>query len=114
TYGVGNGDLYSIRGLGYKILPMEQAINQLTCRTVDAAMLAMSDVLQPLDANSVEDIQTITYGSMTILPPGIQYVDRPLPDLSKNGIPIIGMLSQKEAINTGTYRTQAIPTYQDR
>lgn len=103
TYGIGNGDLYSIRGLGWKLFGSEQALNVVKNKMVDCTMISMSHVFQAKDGNAQEDMSSVTWGAMTVIPPDFEYKDNVVVDLTNNAIPMINMLSAQQASNTGTY-----------
>jgi len=106
TYGVGNGQYHSIRGLGYKIFPHIQMTNRLRCAMADGAMLQTSVLLQP---NSAEDVSRMTMaysGPLSFLPPGLQVVQTQYPNLAANVQPIVNEMAMVRQSNTGSYRTQ--------
>jgi hypothetical protein len=106
TYGIGNGQYHSIRGLGYKIFPHIQTTNRLRCAIADGAMLQTSVLLQP---NSAEDISRMTLaynGPMAFLPPGLQIAQTNYPNLALNVMPVVNEMAMVRQSNTGSYRTQ--------
>lgn len=105
TYGIGNGDLYSIRGLGHKLYGSEQALNVVKNKALSATMRSMSHLWQASDANGGEDFNSIVWGDDTLIPPGFEYKDNNSINLAQNAIPLINMLSSQQSANTGTYTT---------
>ena len=106
TFGVGNGQYHSIRGLGYKIFPHIQTTNRLRCAMADGAMLQSAVMLQ---TNSSEDISKMTLaynGPMAFLPPGLQIVPNNYPNLANNVLPLVNEMAMVRQSNTGSYRTQ--------
>lgn len=106
TYGIGNGQYHSIRGLGYKIFPHIQITNRLRCAMADGAMLQTSVLLQP---NSAEDVSRMTMaysGPLSFLPPGLQVVKTDYPNLAAGVMPIVNEMAMVRQSNTGSYRTQ--------
>ena len=106
TYGVGNGQYHSIRGLGYKIFPHIQMTNRLRCAMADGAMMQTSVLLQP---NSAEDISRMTMaysGPLSFLPPGLNVVKTDFNNLAANVQPIVNEMAMVRQSNTGSYRTQ--------
>jgi len=103
TYGIGNGDFYSIRGLGYKIFALEQMFNILMSRLGDSTLRSTSYLWQPQSADSLEDSNQIIWGADAMIPQGIKPVETPTSNIGQNVLPILNMLSNIESINTGTY-----------
>lgn len=103
TYGIGNGDFYSIRGLGYKIFAMEQMFNVLVSRLGDYTLRSMSTLWQPQNAEAAMDANQIIWGSDTIVPQGLNPVQQYFQNVGQNALPFINLLNNIEAMNTGTY-----------
>lgn len=106
TYGVGNGQYHSIRGLGYKIFPHIQVTNRLRCAMADGAMLQTSVLLQPQSAEDVSRMTMAYSGPLAFLPPGLQVVQTQYPNLAANVMPIVNEMAMVRQSNTGSYRTQ--------
>lgn len=106
TYGVGNGQYHSIRGLGYKIFPHIQTTNRLRCAMADGAMLQTSVLLQPQSAEDVSRMTMAYSGPLSFLPPGLQVVQTQYPNLAANVQPIVNEMAMVRQSNTGSYRTQ--------
>jgi hypothetical protein len=102
-YGVGNMDLYSVRGLGWKLFGSEQLLNVLKCKAANLTMKSMGIVWQANSENGMEDFQSITYGDDTVAPSGFTMTQMNWPNLTASAIPMIAMLSSGQQINTGTY-----------
>lgn len=103
TYGIGNGDFYSIRGLGYKIFALEQMFNVLMSRLGDSTLRSMSYLWQPASADGLADANQIVWGSDTLVPAGIKPVETFTSNIGQNALQMLNMLSNIESINTGTY-----------
>lgn len=103
TYGIGNGDFYSIRGLGYKIHAMEQMFNTIMSRWGTSVMKSSSYLWQPQSADSLEDSNQIVWGADAIIPQGLKPVQTFTQDVGGAGLSFLNMLSNIEAQNTGTY-----------
>lgn len=106
TYGVGNGQYHSIRGLGYKIFPHIQTTNRLRCAIADGAMLQTAVLLQPQTAEDVSRMTMAYSGPLAFLPPGLQVVQTQYPNLAMNVMPIVDEMAMVRQSNTGSYRTQ--------
>jgi hypothetical protein len=106
TYGVGNGQYHSIRGLGYKIFPHIQMTNRLRCAMADGAMLQTSVLLQPQSAEDVSRMTMAYSGPLSFLPPGLQVVKTDYPNLAAGVMPIVNEMAMVRQSNTGSYRTQ--------
>lgn len=106
TYGVGNGQYHSIRGLGYKIFPHIQTTNRLRCAMADGAMLQTSVLLQPQSAEDISRMTMAYSGPLSFLPPGLQIVQTNYPNLAQGVMPIVNEMAMVRQSNTGSYRTQ--------
>lgn len=106
TYGVGNGQYHSIRGLGYKIFPHIQTTNRLRCAMADGAMMQTALLLQPQTAEDVSRMTMAYSGPLAFLPPGLQVVQTNFPNLAVEVMPIVNEMAMVRQSNTGSYRTQ--------
>jgi hypothetical protein len=109
TYGVGNGTYHGIRGLGFKIYPHIQVLNRLRCGMVDGALLSSSLIVQPSDSSTraLDDLTLTYYGPYALFPPGLKIVDKAVPNLQQNIIPVINDMAMQMSNNTGAYQTHA-------
>lgn len=104
TYGIGtNGYFHSIRGLGYKIFPHVQVSNRLRNQVVDSAMLTSSLLIQPADEQALRDLALTYYGPYAVLPPGNKVIERTLPNLQNNALPVIQDMANLLQGKTGQY-----------
>ena len=103
-FGIGsNGFLHSIRGLGYKIYPHIQVSNRLRNQVVDSAMLSSSVLIQPADEQALADLSLTYYGPYAILSPGNKVIERTLPNLQNNAMPVISDMSSMLQAKSGQY-----------
>lgn len=108
-YGIGsNGLLHSIRGLGYKLFPFIQLSNRLRNQVVDGAMLSSALMVQPSTGEDISNLSLVYNGPLSILPPGINVVDRATPNLAGNVLPIIRDLEVVRSNNTGSYAAKQV------
>jgi hypothetical protein len=104
TYGIGtNGYYHSIRGLGYKIFPHIQVSNRLRNQVIDSAMLTSSLLIQPADEQALQDLALTYYGPYAVLPPGNKVIERSVPNLQANALPVIQDMSGLLQGKTGQY-----------
>lgn len=104
SYGIGsNGLLHSIRGLGYKLFPFIQLSNRLRNAVVDGAMLSSALMIQPTTGEDISNLTLMYNGPLSVLPPGLNVVDRATPNLAGNVLPIVRDLDQVRMNNTGSY-----------
>ena len=104
NFGIGtNGLLHSIRGLGYKLFPFVQLSNRMRNAVVDGAMLSSALMIQPATGEDVSNLSLVYNGPLSILPPGINVIDKVMPNLAANVLPIVRDLETVRANNTGTY-----------
>lgn len=109
SYGIGtNGLLHSVRGLGYKLFPFIQLSNRLRNAVVDGAMLSSAMMVQPSTGEDVTNLTLMYSGPLSILPPGINVVDRSTPNLAANVLPIVRDLENVRQNNTGTYSQRQV------
>lgn len=116
TFGVGtNGYYHSIRGLGYKIYPQIQASNRLRCQFFDGSMLSSSLMVQPESEDALNDLNLFYYGPYSILPPKMKVVERAVPNLANNVVPMLADINATIQNKTGSYQTSAsMPTGKER
>lgn len=109
-YGVGNGTYHGIRGLGFKIYPHIQVLNRLRCGMVDGALLSSSLIVQPSDSSTraLDDLTLTYYGPYALFPPGLKIVEKAVPNLQQNIIPVISDMAQQMQNNSGAYQTRAV------
>jgi hypothetical protein len=107
-YGVGNGTYHGIRGLGFKIYPHIQVLNRLRCGMVDGALLSSSLIVQPSDSSTraLDDLTLTYYGPYALFPPGLKIVEKAVPNLQQNIIPVINDMAMQMQNNTGAYQTR--------
>jgi hypothetical protein len=111
TFGTGNGDLHSIRGLGFKSFNLIQVMNRLQCQEVDAAQLSSTIFITPATEDNVNDIGLLRIQQgVTVLPSGYTINQQPMINVGNNVLPIIQQLDNKLNSNTGQYRTESVPT----
>jgi len=109
SYGIGtNGLLHSVRGLGYKLFPFIQLSNRMRNAIVDGAMLSSALMIQPATGEDVSNLSLMYNGPLSILPPGINVVDKTMPNLAGNVLPIIRDLEVVRQNNTGTYNPKQV------
>jgi hypothetical protein len=109
SYGIGtNGLLHSVRGLGYKLFPFIQLSNRMRNAIVDGAMLSSALMIQPATGEDVSNLSLMYNGPLSILPPGINVVDKTMPNLAGNVLPIVRDLEVVRQNNTGTYHQRQL------
>ena len=109
TYGVGtNGYYHSIRGLGYKVFPAIQMSNRLRSQMIDGAMLSSSVMLQPQNEDALQNFQLTYYGPYAILAPGVDLVDRTIPNASNSTLPILGDMGRILTAKSGQYQSSVV------
>lgn len=79
SFSVGNGGLiYTVRGMGYIIYALCNAIDLLTCKTFDNARVGGSLILQPATTEDAQDMMLLDTGSALMLPPTMKVPERPM------------------------------------
>jgi hypothetical protein len=91
AFSVGNGGLiYTVRGMGYIIYQLCNAIDILTCKTFDNARVGGSLILQPASMDDAQDMQSIDAGWGIMLPPNMKIPEKPMgQNLNNNVIPAL-------------------------
>ena len=104
TYGVGNGYYQSIRGLGKKIFPAIQVSNRMRCQLIDGTMLSTSLLIQPDSEDSLENLAFEYLGPFSVLNSGVNIIDKQLPNMGQNAIPVLQDMSEQLQRRAGAYR----------
>jgi len=97
-----------VRGLGYKLFPFIQLSNRMRNAIVDGAMLSSALMIQPATGEDVSNLSLMYNGPLSILPPGINVVDKTMPNLAGNVLPIVRDLEVVRQNNTGTYNPKQV------
>jgi len=106
SYGVGsNGTYHSIRGLGHRIFNHIQTSNRLRCQMVDGAMLASAVMIQPESQRSLDELGFTHYGPYAVLSPGVNIIEKAIPNLGQAVQPALDDISNQLALNTDTVST---------
>jgi hypothetical protein len=97
-----NGKYHSVRGDLWRAYPEAQALNRLRCAALDSTAHSMAILLQPVDAESMEDFALVLNGPVAWLPPEAQVIQqRSNPNLAQNALPMIQDLSSVMRTNLG-------------
>ena len=106
TYGVGsNGTYHSIRGLGHRIYNHIQTSNRLRCQMIDGAMLGSAVMIQPESQRSLDELGFTYYGAYAVLSPGVNIIEKAIPNLGTAVQPALEDISNQLALNTDTVST---------
>ena len=106
TYGVGtNGTFHSIRGLGQRIFSQIQTLNKLRCQMIDGAMLGSAVMIQPESQRALDELQFSYYGAYAILSPGVNIVEKAIPNIGNTVQPALTDLTNQLQQNTDTLST---------
>lgn len=108
-YGLGtNAKVHGIRGLLYKIFPMEQQRNRSISRLIDQGMLASSMVLQAQDEESLNTTGLQYFGNTAVIGPEWKAVQIPMPDLQRSVIPSIELMEQIRNDRSSGYTSESV------
>ena len=78
SFTVGNKSrIHSVRGLGYLIYQICNAMNVLTCKMMDNARIEGSMMFQAGTAEDLEDLELVDFGGGIALPPSLSIPARP-------------------------------------
>jgi len=73
TFSVGNGGkLYTVRGLGYLIYQLCNAMDIMHCKLLDNARVASSLIVQPASTEDMQDMQLTDFGGGIAIPPNMR------------------------------------------
>ena len=75
-YDKGDGQHHSVKGLGVKMYPVIELKNRQKCQFIDAAAMASSLHLQPQTPEAGQKVSLVNMGSVTVLPPKFDVVQR--------------------------------------
>lgn len=76
-FSVGNGGrLYTVRGLGYLIYQLCNAMDIMHCKLLDNARVGSSLIVQPDSIEDLQDIQLVDAGGFLCIPPTMKIPDR--------------------------------------
>ena len=75
-YDKGDGQHHSVKGLGVKMYPVIELKNRQKCQLVDVAAMAGSLHLQPQTPEASQKVSIVPMGSINILPPGYDVIQR--------------------------------------
>lgn len=104
TLGVGtNGTYHSVRGLGHAIFAQINTLNRMYCRQADGAMLASAVMLQPESQRALDELAFTFYGAYAILSPGVEIVEKALPNLNSSVSPAIESLERQLLLNADVH-----------
>lgn len=90
-FSVGNGGkLYTVRGLGYLIYQLCNAMDIMHCKLLDNARVSSSLIVQPGSVEDVQDMQLTDFGGGIAIPPNMKIPDRQMTqNLNNTLIPAI-------------------------
>lgn len=108
TFGTGtNGFYHSIRGMGQRIYGLSQALNRMWCSFIDSTMNSMKEIVQAQSEADMEEIEITQYGNMTVLPPGVDFQSRQVPNYAQSILPSMQVLQNTMGQKTATYANEA-------
>lgn len=115
TLSVGNRTFHSVRGALWKMFPMEQASNRFQNKMLTNTDISMTLLLQGEDGDSYDDLEITLGPAIGKLPPGAKVVERNLPNVGTEGMPVVQFLEQKSQQATGQFQaTSALPGPMDK
>lgn len=107
TLGVGNGTFHSIRGALWKMFPFVQTSNRFRNKMLTNTDVAMTLLLQGGEGDSYDDM-TLTIGpAVGYVPAGAKVLERALPDVGTQGLPIVRELGASLRSATGQFQAPA-------
>lgn len=90
-FSVGNGGkLYTVRGLGYLIYQLCNAMDIMHCKLLDNARVGSSLIVQPASTEDLQDMQLTDFGGGIAIPPNMKIPERQISqNLNNSLIPAI-------------------------
>lgn len=73
-YGVGNGTLHGVRGLGHMLYALVQLDNRLMCQSADGEMLRKSIMVKSETGNALQEMSLNYLGPFSLMSPGLEVV----------------------------------------
>lgn len=113
TLGDGNGFYHSVRGALWKMFPFIQASNRFQNKMLTNTDVAMTLLVQGAEGDSYDDMQITLGPAIGYLPPTAKIVERHLPDVGTQGLPIVQHLNQKLQEGSGQFQAPAPPATPD-
>ena len=75
-YGIGNGTLHSVRGLGHMVFALCQEHSKLMCQKSDGVRLNESIMMQATSSNAMQEASMSYLGPISLMPQGFEVVER--------------------------------------
>lgn len=94
---------HSIRGLGAQLYNVIRQLDLVDNRIFDMTMIGGSLVIQPQTAAAYDKLNAMQLGPVTVLPPGVNYVNTAFPSISTGSIVTHNMLMQTLSQTSGEY-----------
>jgi hypothetical protein len=111
---VGNRTFHSVRGALFKMFPIEQAKNRFENKMLTNTDISMTLLLQSENGDAEEDLDITLGPAVGKLPPGAKVVERRLPNVGTEGLPIVQYLDQKSEQATNQFQTGPVSAYADK
>lgn len=104
AFGIGtNGDIHSIRGLGWKIFPHVMELNRMWSRLMDVTKAAGGLTVKARTGADMLKAQVVYRGPLTIISEGLDEVNRTDPRIAQSIMPVITQVSSHMRSNVGQY-----------
>lgn len=101
-FSVGNGGrLYTVRGLGYLIYQLCNAMDIMHCKMLDNARVSSSLIVQPASTEDLQDMQLIDFGSGIAIPPNMKLPERQISQNLNNSL-IPALNESRNILNRAT------------
>jgi hypothetical protein len=108
----GNGTFHSIRGALWKMFPKEQALNRFKNKMMTNTDIAMTLLVQGEEGDSYDDMQITLGPAIGYLPPGAKVVERELPEVGTQGMPVIRHLELEAEDSVAQFQASSPAPYQ--
>lgn len=107
--GIGtNAKIHGMRGLLYKIFPMEQQRNRSLSRFLAAGDLASSLIMQCNDEEAMANVGLQYFGNLAVIPPGFNANPVQMPNLQAAVAPAIDMMERLRNDRVAGYTTENV------
>lgn len=103
-----NNTIHGIRGLGYKIFPIEQQRNRSACRLIDKGMEGSATFLESESETELSNIGLQYIGNRAVLTPGVKLLSPQLPDLQRSVMPALELMDQLRSKRTAGYTSDNV------
>lgn len=106
------GVWHEVRGYGAQLYNVLKALDLIDNQILDMTIISGTLVIKPQTAAAYDKLNMVRLGPITVIPPGVDYVNATWPNLSSGGIITHNMLMQTLQQTTSEYQPRGDATQQ--